>query len=277
MAVAVLFLTFLDVLAKDLATRYDPIQVVWARFMSQTGIVFALLAPRLHILMRTKHLGSQIIRSIFMLGATVAFFISLKHLPLVTTTAVFEVAPLLITVAAFLFLGERFGIRRWIGVGIGMLGAMIIIRPGSDVFQWMSLVPLIAALCFAGYAIVTRMVGQDESPWTSLLYSALIGALVVSFVVPSVWIAPKGWDIFKMIAIGGVGAIGHFLLIRSFTLAEASFLAPIGYLSLVYTTFWGFFLFAETPDLYVILGAAIVVCAGLYVWHRENQVTSSDD
>lgn len=271
MVIAVLFLTILDVFAKDLTARYDPIQVVWARYVSQTLIVFIFLAPRLHILLRTKYLGSQITRSAFLFGATVAFFFSLKHLTLVTTSAVFEVAPLLITVAAYFFLGERFGIRRWIGVGIGMIGAMVIIRPGSDIFQWTALIPLLAALCFTGYAISTRSLGKEESPWTNLLYTALIGAIVASIIVPTVWINPVGWDILKMIFIGGFGAVGHYLLIRSLTMAEASFLAPLGYLSLIYNTFWGFVIFAEVPDAFTILGAAIVVCAGLYVWHRENQ------
>ncbi|MGB0497315.1 MAG: EamA family transporter, partial [Rubricella sp.] len=139
------------------------------------------------------------------------------------------------------------------------------------VFTPYALFPLLAAFCYSAYAIVTRMVSAEESPWTSFLWSGLFGALVSSALVPWFWTAPGGVEIVLMLVIGGVGGVGQFLLILAFRAAPASVLAPFSYLGLALAALWGLLFFGEVPDGPTIAGALIIVGAGLYVWHRERQ------
>jgi drug/metabolite transporter (DMT)-like permease len=184
--------------------------------------------------------------------------------------AVFEIAPLWITVLAFFVLKERVGPRRWTGVAIGFVGAMIIIRPGGEVFQPAAFLPMIGAACFAGYAIATRFLGEDEGPWTPFLYTALFGAVAASLVVPFFWTTPDLADGVVMTTFGIIGGAGHLCMILALRHAAASTVAPFHYVGLVYATFWGFVLFDEVPDRWTMLGAAVIVAAGLYVWWRER-------
>jgi len=271
LAVASLFLfSIMDVAAKHLTANHDPLQVVWARFASQCFWAFLLMAPRVPRLMRTDRPGLQILRSIFLFGASFSFFTAIAYMPLAEAIAIFEVAPLIITALAFLVLREPVGPRRWTGVAIGFVGAMIIIRPGGEVFTWISLLPLIAAGCYASYAIATRFVGASESPWTSFLYTALFGTVAASCVAPFVWTTPTPFDAALMATFGILGGVGHLCLILALQRTSASVLVPFTYVGLVFGTFWGFAAFGELPDRMTVLGAAVVVSAGLYVWWRER-------
>jgi drug/metabolite transporter (DMT)-like permease len=147
---------------------------------------------------------------------------------------------------------------------------MVIIRPGSEVFTPVALLPICAAACFAGYAISTRFLGREESPWTSFLYTALIGTIASCFIVPFVWETPSLPDAARMSSMGIFGGLGHYMLIRAFTITEASFLAPFGYLALLFNAIWGLLFFAEVPDSITWFGAAIIVTAGVFVWYRET-------
>lgn len=267
---AILLFSIMDAIAKALSGTHHPLQIVWARYSSQTVFAFALLAPRLARLLRTDRIGLQLTRSAFLFGATAFFFTSISVLQLATATAIFEVAPLFITGLAFLLLGETVGLRRWLGVGLGLAGALVIIRPGTDVFSPYALLPLAAAACFAAYAISTRFLGGTESPWTSFLYTALIGTLASCLIVPFVWTTPSAGHAALMASMGVVGGTGHYLLIRAFTATEASFLAPFSYFGLAFNALWGFLFFAEVPDATTIAGATIIVGAGIYVWYRET-------
>jgi drug/metabolite transporter (DMT)-like permease len=269
MVLAIFLFSIMDTTAKELSARYHSLQVVWARYSSQTLLAFILLAPRLKTLLRTRYLGLQLIRSAFLFGATMLFFFSFARMQLAEATAIFEVAPLLITLLAYFVLKEKVGPRRWLGVLLGLAGALIIIRPGSAVFNPLAILPFLAAGCFAGYAISTRFLGRGESPWTSFLYTALIGTIAASLLVPGVWQMPSVADAGLMMALGAIGGLGHLLLIRALTLAEASALAPLTYIGLIFNTLFGMVLFGEFPGLYTYLGSLVIVGAGLYVWHRE--------
>ena len=246
------------------------IQAVWARYAGQTVLALLLVAPRLTETLRTQRLGLQIIRSFFLLGATSFFFFSFARMPLANAVAVFNVAPLFIVMGASIFLGERFGLRRAVAIVVGFAGALIIIRPGLDVFSVVSLLPLGAAVSYTGYVLTTRFVGQSESPWTSLVYSALVGCVILSVIVPFRWSTPDMYGVFYMVAMAVSGTAGQLLLIRAYSVAEAGSIAPFTYSAIPFAMFWGVVGFGDYPDLATYLGTLVIVAAGLYVWRRET-------
>lgn len=268
----ILLFSIMDAIAKDLTRRMDPLQVVWARYASQTAWAFLLLAPRLGRLLRTRFPGLQLVRSAALFGATISFFFGFSVLPLATNAAIFQVGPLFVTALGFVVLKERVGPRRLFAVLAGLAGAMIIIRPGSALFTPHAVLPLIAAFFYAGYMISTRFLGGEESPWTSFLYTALFGTVAASLMVPFVWTTPAAPDAVLMAMMGLIGGLGHLLLITALGFAQAATVAPFAYASLVFSAIWGYALFGEIPDRWTWIGALVIVGAGLYVWHRERRI-----
>ncbi|MEM1344632.1 MAG: DMT family transporter, partial [Pseudomonadota bacterium] len=197
-------------------------------------------------------------------------FTAVAVLPLAEATAVMEIAPLLVTVLAALVLNEHVGPRRWVGVAVGLIGALIVIRPGLEVFQPISLLLVVAAFCLAAYQIATRAMGGIDSIWTTMLYTTLFGTLASSAAMPWVWSPPPPEALLPLALIGVLGCAGHLCLVWALSQAQASVLAPFAYTQLVWATALGFLIFAEVPDGATILGGAVIVGAGLYVWHRER-------
>lgn len=268
---AIMAMSVMDLMAKLLATHVPVLQVLWARYAGQTAIVTLLLLPRLKSVVRTRYPGLHFLRSFLLLCATSAFFFGISRMGLAEATAIIDVNPVLITLGAALFLGEKFGLRRALGVGAALVGALIIIRPGSAVFSPTALLPFAAAISFAGFAITTKFLGREESVWTSLFYTALLGALVLSLLVVPVWVRPSPTALMLMLAIGVVSSTGQFLMIKGLMLAEASAVAPFSYVGLLFATLWGMLFFGTFPDGPTMLGGAIIVAAGIYVWHRETR------
>eukprot|EP00903_Cladosiphon_okamuranus_P001917 g1915.t1 len=267
------FFSLMDAMAKEIAHRTDTVMAIWARYAGQTVVVALLVAPRLKSVLKTGYPGLQLLRSVFLLLATSFFFFGFVTIGLANAAAIMSLNPVLITLGAALVLGERFGRRRAIGIGAALAGALIIIRPGSEVFSEAALLPLGAAIAYSGYALTTRFVGRDEDAWTSLLYTAVFGSLVLSAIVPYFWVTPDLTAVFLMLIVGSVGALGHFCLIRALMVAEASAMAPFTYFGLLFSIFWGMIVFGENPDLFTYLGATVIVAAGLYIWYREIQLS----
>lgn len=262
----------MDATAKGLMTRYEPMQVIWARYAVQALLVIAIVSPWLRSVARTRHLKLQVIRSGFLFGSTLCGFFAFSFMPLAEATAIFEVGPLAITALAALVLGERVGLRRWTAVGIGFVGAMIVIRPGDEAFQLAALLPLAGAMSFAAYAIATRFLSDAESFWTTSLYSALLGAGLASLTLPFVWRPPTAADVAIMLMMGAIGTAGQLLIIKAFNTALASAIAPFTYAHLIWATFWGYVAFGDAPDFWTAVGAAVIVGSGVYVWRRERQL-----
>lgn len=275
MIATMFFFSVMDAMAKEVANRTDTVMAIWARYAGQTVLVGLLVAPRMKTVLKTGYPGLQLLRSLFLLIATSFFFFGFVSIGLANAAAIMSLNPVLITLGAALILGERFGPRRAVGVCAALVGALIIIRPGSDVFSNAALLPLCAAVAYSGYALTTRFVGRDEDPWTSLLYTAAFGALVVSMIVPFFWVQPDYTATILMILLGIVGALGHFCLIRALMVAEASALAPFSYAGLLFAILWGIVLFAEYPDALTYLGALIIMTSGIYIWHRESRTARS--
>lgn len=271
MVVAIFCFSTMEVFVKLLSARVDTVQILWFRNACQVVLVTAIVAPRLRQVMHTRHPRIQLLRAALILCATACFFFGYQKNSLVESNAIAQTAPIFLTLGAVLFLGERIGWHRTLSVAIGLVGAMIVLRPGTDGFSAWLLFPMMGALFYSGYALATRFVGRDEDVWTSLFYSALIATIVLSLIVPLRWQTPSGTDLVMLLCVGALGSLAQLFLTTAFVHAEASALAPLTYTSLVFSAFWGIIIFDHYPDAPVYAGALVIVGAGLYVWHRERQ------
>jgi drug/metabolite transporter (DMT)-like permease len=263
----------MDATAKYLMKEIGPAQTIWARYTVQAILVTVLILPKINIYGKTKYPKLQFLRSVALMMATTLFFFAFSKLGLAEASAIFNISPVLITLGAFLFLREQIGPRRVIGIVVSLLGALIIIRPGSGVFTVYALLPLGAAIFHSTYSLATRFVGTDESPWTSLFYSAIFGAICYSIYIVFHWNPMSSNALLLTIIIGLFGTAGHICLIRALTLGEASLVAPFIYTNLLFTAIWGLVLFDNFPDFWTIAGALIIVAAGVYVWARDRVVS----
>ena len=267
---AVFCFASMDATAKYLMKEIGPAQTIWARYTVQALLVTVLILPKISIYGKTKYPKLQFVRSVALMMATTLFFFAFSRLGLAEASAIFNISPVLITLGAFLFLREQIGPRRVIGILVSLLGALIIIRPGSGVFTIYAILPLGAAIFYSAYSLATRFVGADESPWTSLFYSAIFGAICYSIYIVFHWNPMSNNALLLTIIIGLFGTAGHICLIKALTLGEASLVAPFIYTNLLFTTIWGVVLFGNFPDFWTIAGALIIVVAGIYVWARDR-------
>lgn len=275
--VATLLFVLLDATAKYLTQSYPVPQVVWARFFFHLLWVLILIGPRLGQDLRTRRPGLQLARSVIMLATNGVFFLAISRMPLADASAIMFISPLLVTALAVPLLGEIVGLRRWIAVCVGFAGALIIIRPGPDVLQSAAVLPLISSTLFSFYQIATRMLSSVDAPLTTLFYTALVGATVMTAALPWFWQTPDLAGVALMAAAGLFGALGQLAFIKAIQMAPLSLLAPFNYTMLVWTTLFGFVLFGDLPDGYTWLGAAIIVASGLYVLHRSKVKAEAGD
>ena len=273
---AVFLFTVMDAIAKQLTQEVGLIQTIWVRYTGQALLVFLIVLPRLREVAKSQYPKLQLLRSVVLMAATCLFFLSISKIGLAEATAIMDINPVLITLGAFLFLGEKIGPRRILGIIASMIGALIIIRPGTDVFTVYAVLPLVAAVCYTTYNLTTRFVGNRESPWTSLLYSALFGAVVFSCMVPFFWQPVSLFAAGLMVLLSLCGTFSQLFLIRALAIGEASLLAPFAYVGLIYATIWGLVFFGEFPDEWSIIGAIIIALSGFYVWYRDTFGSKSE-
>ena len=266
----------LDSTAKYLMQSYPVVQVIWARFFFHLVFVAILMGRHLPRQVRSQWPGQQYLRSFFMFATTVLFFSGLHILPLATAATIMFLSPILVTMLSIPLLGEKVGMRRWIGIVIGFAGALVVMRPGTDSLQLGILVVLAAAFTHALYQVSTRKLRSRDGPITTLFYTALVGAAVTSTAVPFYWepVALSAWPLF--VFAGLAGCIGHLCLIRAFRCAPASVVAPFSYSSLLWATLFGFVLFGDLPDSWTLAGAALIIGSGLYIFHREHRLKAGD-
>lgn len=275
MIAAIFCFSIMDATVKALAPNVGVLPALWARYAGQMLLVFVLVLPRLKTVVRTKYPGFQFFRSLLLMSATACFFTGLSLIPLSDAAALMSTNPMLITLGAAMFLGEKLGIRRIAGIVAAMIGALIIIRPGSDVFSAAALFPLGAAVCYSAYALLTRRVGADEDVWTSLFYTGFVGTVLLSILVPFQWQTPSATDAGLMMIVAVAGTTGQLALIQAFTKGEAAMLAPYSYTGLAFAAFWGVIFFSEIPDFWTVVGSLVIAAAGLYVWHREARAKAA--
>ena len=263
----------LDTGVKYVGQFYPVLQIAWARYLFQMVVVPMVIGgTRPRDILRTKRPGLQVLRSMLMVGATLSFFTAVNYMPVAEASAIGMIAPLMVTALAIPMLGERVGARRWTAVAIGLIGALIIIRPGFGNLSWAAILPVITAICYALYQITTRMLADIDPPITTFFYSGAVGVVVLSLAVPFAWQTPTAGGWAMMIALGLIAGVGHFCVIQALRRAPASLLAPFSFTQLIWMTILGFLVFGDFPDNYTLLGAAIVVGSGGYVFYRENVV-----
>lgn len=262
-------------LVQIMSERYTTEQVVWARAASHLVFILALFAPRFGVaLVRTATLKWQIIRSSVHLASMLFFFTGVKYLPLAKAASISFTTPFFVALLAWPMLGERITPRRLVAVVVAFFGVLIVIRPGTDVFQWASLFMLGSAICYALYQILTRRVARHDSAETSAVYSATVGTVVMSLVVPFVWTPIAGWtDAALLFSLGIIGGLGHYFVARAMIYAQASIIAPFGYWQLVGSVIVGYLISGYLPDNFTWIGAGIIVCAGVYIawWETRDR------
>ncbi len=260
-------------LVKLLAATYDPVQIVWFRICMHLVLVALVFMPRMGLgLFRTRRIGSQLVNSVMMLLSTLFFFSAVKYVGVAEAISISFVAPLAVVFLAWPMLGERITAMRVAAVVIGFSGVLVVIRPGSAIFQWASVLLLGSAICYAIYQIIIRRLAGVDHPATSIFYSVLLGAILLSALVPFVWKTPVDWrDWLLLCSLGALGGLGHYCVARAMTYASANFVAPFNYTQMIGSVIVGYLMFAEVPDLYTWLGTALIVGAGLLVGWRGGR------
>ncbi len=254
-------------LAKLMSRDYSSEQVVWARTVSHLLFALALVVPR-HgwRIVHTRRPGVQFMRSLLLIGSTFLFFSAIRFVPIAQAASISFIAPLIVVLLAGPMLGERILLSRVVAVTIGFLGVLVVIRPGAAVFQWASLLIVGSAACFAVYQILTRRVAGVDRPETSVVYSALVGSVLMSLVVPFAWRTPASWaDVALLGCLGVIGGLGHYCVARAMTYAAANLLSPFQYWQMVGSVIVGWWLFSEMPDTWTWIGSALIIGAGVYV------------
>ena len=265
---AILAFACMNALAKGMALQYPIIMVVWARYLSQTVLTVLVFNRNLKTIVKTKRIKIHLFRSALLFGATIFIFAGFANLSLAATMAIFQTAPLLVVILSVVFLSEVVGVKRWLSVVVGFVGALIIIQPGTDTFLIASIFPLLSALCYAGYAVSTRHLGTEEDPRTNFFYTGLVGTIVSTLILFPYLQKIELVDIIYFTLLGTIGGLGHYCLILALRKSEASLLAPFSYFDLIFSACLGMIFFTEYPTQSLILGATIIVGAGIYTWYR---------
>jgi S-adenosylmethionine uptake transporter len=282
MALAMLIIPSMDILGKLLSKEINGIQVAQWRFGFQALYILPfLLWLKGASGLLPKRIGLNLLRAVLMAGAVTCFFTALRWMSVPDAIAVFFVEPLILTILSGLILKEQVGWRRRIAVGVGFIGALIVIQPSYSVFGPVSLLPVCTAFLFANYLLLTKTLAAHEDPLTMQLFSGVAGFAVLSAIswvggqagidiLAMVWPSPRQW--LLLAGVGLIATICHLMIVHAFKRAPASVLAPFNYIEIVSATLLSYLVFQDVPNAWKWLGISIIVGSGLYVWWRERQL-----
>jgi drug/metabolite transporter (DMT)-like permease len=262
----------LNAISKTLSQHYPVVQVIWARYVFAFIFMMALFLPRSGLaLFRWHNVGSQVVRGLLLFFSSFLYFHGIVYLPLATAASISLTSPLIVTALSARFLGEPVGVRRWIAVCLGFIGAVIVVRPGHENFEWHSLLIVASTLCSAFYQLFSRRYGQAERPDASATMATIVGTVVALPMLPFEWTTPAfGWDWVLFVAIGICAGVGHYFLTIAYSQAPAATVAPFNYVQLIGAAILGYLVFDNIPDFWTWVGAAVIVCSGLYLGHAER-------
>ena len=274
MILSVLFFSFMDILIK-VTDEYDVGQIMFFRALFGLIPIFFLIPKnRMKNFYKTKNIKLHFYRSFFGAIAMAAIFIGLRNLQLAEVTALAFSGPLWVVLFSMFFLSEKIRLKRWIAVGLGFIGVIIISKPGFDNLNFYYIYPIIFCIGFAGVSILIRKLTlAGESIWLIAFYFSLVSGLGGLLTIPfGVWKMPSTYDFILLILIGLLGGIANLLLTQSYKLAEVTLTTPLKYLSLVIAIIFGFYFFEEIPSIYTLSGAALIVVSSAIIFIRESQL-----
>ena len=264
-----------DGISRHLASEYNVLMVVMVRYWFFAAFVTAIAyrkAGGIRAAARTEQPLLQILRGLILATEICVMIYAFTLLGLIESHAVFTSYPLLVAALSGPILGEVVGWRRWTAIFIGFVGVLIILKPGFGVFSPAAIVPLAAALLFALYGLLTRFASRKDTAATSFFWTGVSGSVMMTVIGASYWEPMISSDWLWMGTLCITGALGHWLLIKTYEAAEASAVQPFAYLQLVFVSFIGVLVFGESIELNVAIGAAVVVCAGLFTLWRARKV-----
>jgi len=267
-----------DGISRHLAGEYNVLMVVMVRYWFFAAFVMSFTARRmggLRAAAKTDQPALQVLRGVLLAVEVCVMVFAFTLLGLVESHAIFTCYPLLVAALSGPVLGERVGWRRWAAIGIGFVGVSIILQPGVRVFQPEALVALVSALLFALYSLLTRLAARKDDAATSFFWTGTAGAVVATAAGIWHWEPRRAPDWAWMGLLCVMGALGHYLLIKTYEAAEASAVQPFAYLQLVFASALGILVFGESLAVDVAIGAALVVAAGLFTLWRTNRPRSS--
>lgn len=267
-----LLLTMNDGVVKWLSGDYQVGQILTFRGAAAVILITGVLLWRREFnIFEVRYPKVQLLRAVLMIASTFLFVNGLRLMPLADTVAIAFVGPIFVTALAPILLSERVGWRRWSAVLVGFAGVLIILRPGGDGLHWAALLPAGAALCGACRDLLTRGISHGEASGTTLFYSTLGVALAGAVTAPFGWQTPALADLGLFVVAGMLLSIAHFLHIETFRFAEAAVVTPFKYSALLWAMAIGFLVWGDIPDNRTLLGAALLIGSGLYIFHREGR------
>ena len=260
-----------DTMAKYLRQADLPsVEIAWLRYIIFVLMGVIVAGRRRFIGLRPRRPWMQVLRGLTLLGSSVFFIGGLAALPLAEAAAISFVSPAFITALSVLILREKVGVHRWAATLVGLAGVLIVIRPTSSALQWAALWPLSSAACWAVAMIATRSIAASDRSETTLLWSATVGLIVLTVLLPFGFRTPTLGEIGLGICIGACASTGQYMLILAYRRATASVLAPFSYLQLLSSAAMGYLVFRAVPDAVAFAGAAVIIASGLYIVHRER-------
>lgn len=262
----------LDTTAKYLSQYESPLQIGWLRYVFHALFAAILLNPwTAPGVWRTKKPGLQMLRSVLLAATTVFNFSAVAFLQLDQVVAIAFITPLVVALLSGPIIGEWVSRRYLVVILIGFSGVLLVTKPGFGDFHFAYLLALGNALCAAFYNIATRFVSAYDSAQTSIAVTSLFGAIALAPIMPFVWVWPESASIWLLhIAMGALGGFGHYLLILAHVRAPAHALAPFIYIELIFMILTGWLVFSDVPDVWTLVGAGVVIAAGLYLLTRER-------
>ena len=264
----------MDAFAKYLSSSMDVLQITWARYFFT--VIFTLTLMILFYresLVWTKKPALQLIRGLIFVFSTYLFFYAISEISLPKALTLAFVAPICVTALSPFFLNEKVGVRRWMAVSLGFLGTLIVIRPGFIEFNLATFAALGNGICYGFYLILTRKLSTSDNSLLTLLFSGVVGTIIISLFLPSVWVNPTPYQWIMMAIIGFIASVAHLFLILSLKYADASKLAPLGYTEIITNILISYYFFYELPDNWTYLGLFIIVLSGLYISKREIEIS----
>ncbi len=275
-ASAWMIVPIMDAFAKYLSSSMDVLQITWARYFFTVVFTFSLMIIFYRqSLVWTKKPALQLTRGLIFVFSTYLFFYAISKISLPKALTLAFVAPICVTALSPLFLNEKVGMKRWTAVLIGFIGTLIVIRPGFIELNFATMAALGCGICYGFYLIITRKLSSSDNPLLTLLLSGLIGTIILSLFVPSIWVNPTLNQWILMALIGLIASVTHLFLILSLKYADASKLAPLGYTEIITNILISYYFFHELPDNWTYLGLFIIVLSGLYISRREYLLSRS--